>query len=92
MPEAHLEKLRLDMMRAGERLLLLMSLEHELNRAKPDADADEFQELLLECRAAVDRFGEDYAIAVGRWRVAIMASVQHRSTRSRHSWRERYSG
>lgn len=64
------EALRCEMMAAGDRLLLALSVEEQFGAILGE-DVEGFRIRWQKCRSTVDRLAEDYAAAIDRWRTAV---------------------
>jgi len=62
---------RKEMMAAGERLKLALRMEDELYRTLVENDEPDLLSEWRECRRSVERFAEDYASALSRYRRAV---------------------
>ena|ERR1035438_522631 len=69
MPFARIEMLRKEMIAAGNRLTLALSVENDFELISL---ADELAEKQwMQCRTTVDEFAQDYATAIDHWRAAV---------------------
>jgi hypothetical protein len=73
MSRIHLERLRIKMVAAGDRLRLALNVENGFG--EPDR---EFQV----CRRMVDDLAEEYLLTLHEWRVAVQAAIQSHDSRS----------
>jgi hypothetical protein len=65
------EILRSEMMAAGDRLLLALTVELESDRIALGNDVRAIRRHWRECRGTVERLAEDYTIAIDRWRTVV---------------------
>ena len=75
-PTSKPEILRREMMAAGERLNLALTLEGDIARLLLKQQDDELLAYWRECRQSVELFAEDYAATIGRYRRAVEEAVQ----------------
>jgi hypothetical protein len=82
-PVSTAEILRREMIAAGDRLLIALTVEAQFRKIKPGADWESLAKQSKECRSLIGQFAEDYAAAIDRWRTAVQESVH--VTRGRRS-------
>lgn len=70
-PHSEVERLHREMVAAGDRLLLAISVEDDFNRVNPGEDLVALRKQWIDCRRIVDQFADDYARAINRWREAV---------------------
>jgi len=71
-----LERLRIEMNEAGDRLLLALTVEQEFQRLNSNGDLDVLRLEWLECRRSVEQLSDDYARVTSRWRSATQGCVE----------------
>ena len=83
MSDAHLERLRLEMMDTGNRLSLAMKAEQDFNSLCPREHEPDLQRQWIESRHIVNELAEDYIGAIARWRAAIQDCAGRGTDRDR---------
>ena len=83
MSDAHLERLRLEMMDAGNRLSLAMKAEQDFNSLCPGQHEGDLQRQWIECRHIVNQLAENYSESIARWRAALQECAGRFTDRDR---------
>ena len=80
-PLSTVEILRREMLAAGDRLLIALTVEAQFGKIKTGEDWKAIERQWKECRRLIGQFAEDYTVAIERWRMAVQESAKRAPVR-----------
>jgi hypothetical protein len=84
-PLSTVEILQREMLAAGDRLLIALTVEAQFGKIKAGDDWKAIEKQWKECRWLIGQFAEDYAVAIERWRTAVQESAKRAPLRGTSS-------
>lgn len=75
-PLSTVEIQRREMLAAGDRLLIALTVEAQFGKIRAGDDWKTIEKQWKECRSLIGQFAEDYAVAIDRWRTAVQESAK----------------